>query len=141
MITAIIFALALASSMIFVVMFGGRDERLGMICLVAAALLSFLATSPSASMFETVEAGIFLVDVLLLLALVALLLSTKAYWPIWATGFQIIPVFTHLAMWLQPQMLPAAYAMYLQNWAYPVLLSLIAGAIQHQRLMRMGLLH
>ncbi len=108
----------------FAILKGGNDERLGAVALAAAAILSPVAL---ASDWNRPEAGIILVDVALLVALLLLALRSVAFWPLWATGFQLCAVAVHVVALVSPSLLPAAYAETLALWAYPVLASLAIG--------------
>lgn len=108
----------------FAILRGGNDERLGAVALAAAAILSPLALISGWSRPET---GIILIDVGLFVALLLLALRSTAFWPLWATGFQLCAVAVHLVALISPALLPAAYAETLALWAYPVLLSLGIG--------------
>ena len=108
----------------FAILRGGNDERLGAVALGAAAILSPVAL---ASDWSRPEAGIILVDVGLLAALLLLALRSAAFWPLWATGFQLCAVAVHIVALISPSLLPAAYAETLALWAYPVLASLALG--------------
>jgi len=108
----------------YAVLYGGKDERLGAILLAAAAVLSPLSLVRG---WAAPELGITLVDVGLFAALLALAMRSRAFWPIWAAGFQLCAVAVHLVAGLSPSMLPAAYAETLALWAYPVLAALAVG--------------
>jgi hypothetical protein len=92
--------------------FGGRDERIGAASFVAAAVLSAYMTDSSVDFFSEIEFGLLMIDCLLLAVLSWLLLTSKAFWPIWATGFHLVSVATHFARWAQPEIFPIAYATY-----------------------------
>jgi hypothetical protein len=117
---------------------GGRDERIGAAGFAIAAVLSAYLSAPATSFFTEIEIGILLTDCLLLIVLTWLLIVSKAYWPIWATGFHLVSVVTHIARWAQPDIVPVAYATYGEFWAYPVLASLIWGTRHYQWLRTMA---
>ena len=108
----------------FAVLRGGRDERIGAIALAAAAIGSPLAVLNE---WGGPELGLVLVDILLLFALMALAMKSRAFWPMWAAGFQGCAVAVHLVAARSPNMLPAVYAETLAVWAYPVLAALAVG--------------
>lgn len=118
-------ALFLACSFAFLC--GGRDERLGAMGFAAAGVASAFPSNGYAS----IELTIFIADLSLATLLVWLLLSSKAYWPIWATGFHMVTLATHFGRSVQPAILPIAYATFGILWSYPVLLALAWGTSEH----------
>lgn len=108
----------------FAILKGGNDERMAAVALAAAAILSPVAL---VSDWHRPEIGIILVDVALFVALLLLALRSTAFWPLWATGFQLCAVSVHMVALISPSLLPAAYAETLALWAYPVLASLALG--------------
>jgi hypothetical protein len=104
---------------------GGRDGKIA-----AAALVGGAALSPVAQMrgFAGPEYGLVLVDLLLFLVLSALAFRSRAFWPLWAAGFQLGGLAVHLAAAQMQGMLPAAYAATLIIWSYPVLAAVALGA-------------
>jgi hypothetical protein len=105
---------------------GGRDERLAATALALAAVLSPMVLSHG---FAGPEAGILLVDAALFAALSAIAMRSKAFWPIWAAGFQLCALAGHLAASHSPKMLPATYADTLAIWSYAVMVTLALGTI------------
>ncbi len=105
---------------------GGRPERAGGILLIVAALASPAVQS---SRFGEVEVGIAIVDVLLLLALVAVALTGHRIWPKFAAAFQFVCVLTHVARLIVGPVQGDVYASMLVVWSYPVVLSLLLGAL------------
>jgi hypothetical protein len=108
---------------LYAVLRGRTPERIG----AGAVVLGSYASIPSVAFFGAPEIGILAIDCILLSVFVGLLLVTDRFWPIWATGFHMISVVTHIAVAVQPKIIPAAYANYAIFWAYPVLVSLAWG--------------
>lgn len=124
-------ALLLAASA-FAVCCGGQDERIG----AASFVLASLASSVPIANYTHVELWFLTVDLAVAVYLVWLLAHSKAYWPIWATGFHLVTVVTHLSVWVQPDILPLAYATFGNAWTYLVLMSLIWGTREHMHYMK-----
>ena len=103
--------------------YGRTPERVG----AAAVIVGSYASVPSAAFFGAPEIGILVIDCLLLTGFMWLLFISDRFWPIWATGFHMISVVTHLAVVVQPDIIPAAYANYAIFWSYPVLAALAWG--------------
>lgn len=81
------------------------------------------------------EAEIFAIDIVALIALIWLTLKSDRFWPIWATAFHLLAVTIHTVMMLAPQITPWAFATGSVFWAYPMLLALAIGACEHQPLL------
>ena len=71
--------------------------------------------------------AVFAADLACLLALAFLACISSRYWPIWATGFQIVAVATHIATFWIPDVVPAAYQALLSFWSMPILGVMVAG--------------
>lgn len=105
---------------------GGRDERLAALALALASLITPLAVSRH---WAGPELGVILVDGALFAALVYIAIGSKAFWPMWAAGFQLCGLAVHLAAAISPKMLPAAYAETLAVWSYAVIVTLLVGTL------------
>ena len=110
----------------YAVAYGGRDGRWAAAMLVAATLLTVPATFLGRSFGQT-EVALFLVDLALLGGLYALMLKSKAYWPIWMTGFHLVAVVTHLSTMIVPEFGWKIYRALETVWALPVLVSMLVG--------------
>lgn len=121
----ILFLVALFGSVGLALSVGGREERVAAIVIMVATLGTPMAQHQG---FVGIEAGILLIDVLLLLALGWLALTSRSFWPLWATGFQLGALVVHITAGSAPDILPAAYAETLVIWSYPVLASLGVGS-------------
>lgn len=108
---------------------GGRPERLVATTYATAALLSF----PIANFASGPELWILVVDAAFLATLLYLALTTDRFWLLWATSFHAASVVTHLAVSVQPDVVPAAYAHYSIFWAYLVKVMLVVGTASHAR--------
>lgn len=106
--------------------FGGRTGRAGALICAAATLFTALGTSLKPDWTGTSYA-VFATDVACLIALVLLAFNSTRYWPIWATGFQIVAVATHIATLWIPDIVPIAYQALLSFWSIPILGVMVAG--------------
>ncbi len=104
---------------------GGWPERLCVGAVAVASLGTAMLVSPAASRFHGVEWGVFGVDVCLLLVLVLIVWSTQKYWPLWATGFQLVSLASNTAALTTVS--PRAYALAQGFWAYAIVASAVAG--------------
>lgn len=109
---------------------GDRDTRIAaMICLVATVLTVILLT-PRGHSFAQVEVYVATIDIVTLVAFVAIALRSPRFWPLWVSGFQLTTVLAHLFRILQPGLVDLAYAAAMRFWSYPILLVLIAAALR-----------
>lgn len=129
-VSTLLFLALLAFTLLAAFAWGGRDERLGALAMLAATLLTPLM---QARHFAGPELGIVLVDILLFAALLAIALQSRHFWPIWAAGFHLCALAVHFAAWRWPGMLPAAYAETLVIWSYPVLAAVLLGTLIEAR--------
>ena len=72
--------------------FGGRDEQLAAIGFLAATLATRMITAE----YQHVEYGVLAVDFGLLLGLLALVLTSDRFWPMYATAFQLVCLLVHI---------------------------------------------
>lgn len=121
--------LALCSS--YILLRGAAPERIGISILIVGSILSVLSANAYPLRFQHMETGVFLVDLAVLVAYVALALRADRYWPIWVSGFHLVGVATHAAMAASPDVVPRAYAMAQSFWGYPMLAAMIAGTWRH----------
>lgn len=77
------------------------------------------------------EAEIFAIDIVALLALILLSIKSDRFWPMWASAFQLLAVTIHTAVMMEPQITPWAFATGAVFWAYPMLLALAIGSLEH----------
>lgn len=114
---------------------GGMPERLVGGLMLVAFTASLLVQSQFPVRFHGVELGIFVVDCVMLAALLAVALRAERFWPIWMTGLQAVAVAAHLAKMVNPAVIPWAYAAMLAFWSYPMMAILVVGTWRHQRRM------
>ncbi|MBD3761135.1 hypothetical protein O4H52_18545 [Sphingomonadaceae bacterium G21617-S1] len=112
---------------------GGWPERAGAMILVAATILTIVAATTFNPTWDKPETGIFLVDLMMLAALVNLALYSDRYWPLWVTSFHLIAVTIHLATLVDRSVAALAYANAAEFWAYPMMGTLAYGTWNHRR--------
>jgi urea transporter len=122
-----IFLAALIGTCWFAIKHGGESERWGAAIIFIGAVLSLPAQTLFGSHWDSPEYGLLTVDVLALIAFVALALRSNRFWPLWVTSFQVIAVVTHLATMADHLILPRAYSIAQPFWGYPMLLALVLG--------------
>lgn len=107
---------------------GRAPERMAALAFLVAAALSVLVKPETMSAYLHFEAGTFVVDLVLMGFLVGLALLTPRNWALWAAGFHLAAVATHITILATDQVMPPAYALLQGFWGYPVLVSLALGA-------------
>jgi hypothetical protein len=103
---------------------------------VAVAVATFVSPFFDGGGFSGPELGLVLVDSGLFAALAFIALRSRAFWPMWAAGFQLCTLAGHMAAAKSSTMLPAAYADTLVIWSYAVMASLFAGTLMEGRVHR-----
>ncbi len=118
---------------------GGAPERLAAGLQVGAFVLTLMVHRLfEGQAFRAISLGTAAVDVGLLLALIVLAWRCTRFWPLWIAGWQLAAIVGHLAKLLDPEMLPAGYAIQAQIWAYPMLAATAAGAWRHRSRLAAG---
>lgn len=111
---------------------GGKTGISGSIIFIAATLLTIAANRVNPGWGDTAY-GILAVDVACMVALAIVALKTDRFWPIWALGFQIAAVGTHMATISMPEIVPRAYQALATFWSIPILWVMVAGTRQDRR--------
>lgn len=128
----VFFLLLILAVGIYVVGWGRAPERAGIAIIFLGSLLSgWLAQY--GRLWEAGENGIFVVDVLVLVAFIVVLAKSDRFWPLWTTAFQLVAVTTHLARFVSPNTVPLAYAIAEQVWVYPMLILLAVATFRLHR--------
>lgn len=133
----ILFNLFLAGSATYAFVRGGAPEKVVAAAFVAAATATYLARPEWWTSFENAEVHILVIDVMLLTVLVAVALWANRFWPMWIAAFQLFVLLVHVTKLYQQDILPIVYFAVIQRMAYPMLLLLLGGTIQHFRRLRL----
>jgi hypothetical protein len=135
---AVVFNILLFVSCGFALFRGGKPERIGALLLATAAILSGIVVQWDQAYRHT-EWGVFAIDLALLLGLLILALKANRYWPLWLTSFQLVTIWSHLAVGMFATTMPLAYAIASMAWSYPMLIMLaFAARRHHQRRVQFG---
>lgn len=126
------FAAAFLACLLFVFSAGGKPERFAITAQLIALLLSLTAISFRAIPAKGLPIGLALVDFALALALGLLALRANRIWPIVLAGMQVATVFAHLAKLLSFPMPAAGYVIFVQLWAWPMLILTAVGTYRHR---------
>ena len=82
---------------------------------------------------QSVEWGIFVADLILLVILLAVALHADRFWTLWLVAFHALGTGGHLVRGLDHGIAPIAYAILLASWSYPMILLLVIGTARHAR--------
>lgn len=135
---ALFLALLLLSSA-YAFIKGGQPERIGAATLLCGASLTVFVASPFGIRFQGVEAGILIIDLLILGIFLWLSIRSTRFWPIWIAGMLGAEVVIHVALMVAPAVVPCAYMQALAVWSWFAQLGLIIATWRHQmRLTRLG---
>ena len=117
---------------------GASLEKLGAGVLTLTSVLGLVITPTTLLEYASAQPGVLLLDLGLLGALLFILLNSDRFWPIWASGFHLVGVATHLAKLSYPDILPQAYWAVQGLWAYPIMAAIVLGARRSTRELRIG---
>lgn len=123
----ILYLFALVGACVFALVRGGGTERAAVGIIVAAALLSQIA-SLMGNRWHGFEAYVMGVDAVTFIAFVVLAKRSRKFWPIWAAAAQLIGTMTHLVVLFEPSIVLEVYASTQPFWALPVIAAMIVGA-------------
>lgn len=129
----LLFAVLLLGCLLYAFWRGGWPERVGALNMFVGSVLTVLVNSPLSTRYASVEVGILIVDVAVLIVFLALALRTDRYWPLWTTALQILVVLAHLARLADPEMIRNGYGFVMAAWSYPQLLAIGLGTWWHAR--------
>ena len=118
---------------------GGRSEQRVATLYVVAAVATVVMRSTWNSRYHSVEFGVSLVDVLLLIALAREAANSRRWWPVWSTALQAIATLSHIGKAFNSLLMPLGYAIMTGASSYPMLLVLalgIAGTARRRRRLR-----
>ena len=134
------FAVAFLACTMYALSAGGWPERTAMLAQLAALIISlstgFLHVSGK---FYSLIWGWAIADVGLAVALTLVALQANRYWTIVLAGLQVAAVLVHVAKMMFPTLPATGYAIFLQLWAWPMLIITAVGTWNHrQRSARFG---
>jgi len=113
---------------------GRSDERLAAAICLIATIATRLVLSPMTSRYSQVEAGVFLVDLAVLIGFTTIALRSDRFWPLWLAGLQLTTILAHLFKAIQLELIPQVYAVAARFWVYPIFLIIVIGTWRsHQR--------
>lgn len=103
---------------------GRRDERIAASICLGASIATRFVISPLTVRYTGLEAGLLIIDALVLAGFVAIALRSERFWPLWIAGLQLTSSLSHLMKAVELDLLPKAYAAAAVFWSYPILIIL-----------------
>lgn len=128
----IVFSALLLVSSAYAFWRGGAPERIGAAILLGGVLLTALVIPPAPRRYDAIQWPVFFVDAGALIALLALAMLSKRYWPLWLTAIQILQVLSHFSR-LLPGVISLVYAMATSLLMYPSVALLVIATWRHRR--------
>ena len=125
------YGLFVASSL-YALMRGGVPERLVATVMIVGVMLTPVVLSPVSRRFHAVEPGLFTLDLLILIAFMAIALKANRFWPMGIVVFHGMSVLGHLLKLGDPHLIRSVYLVMLAMWIYPQLLFLVLGTWRHR---------
>ncbi len=132
----LVFNLVLIVACGYALWVGGAPERVAALVFAGAAAASYAVPY---SGFHVVEAPLFVIDLLTLIALALIALAANRFWPLYVTALQLLTVAVHAVKAYQPTLAFWMYGGAVGKMAYPTLVLLAIGVIRHRnRVARFG---
>lgn len=134
-----LFNALLAITTVAAMIWGGGPERWTAFMFLLAALATIFVQPALTQLFQNVELGVLLIDLLLLAALVVLALKADRHWPMWAVALHFTAILAHAVKGIDAETIRWVYQMLLRISSYGTQFVLLGGIIRHQqRLARNG---
>jgi hypothetical protein len=105
---------------------GSRSERIGAVIILGGWLGGVIVSRPG---WWNSASGVVAIDAMALVGFVWLALRSPRYWPLWAAGFHLLAVVTHIARIIDPHVRPWAYVTAGILWGYLLVVALAVGVI------------
>ena len=129
------FNLLVLGSCGYAILRGGAPERITGWLLILASVLTPLATQGLSVRYIEAEAGVFIVDLALLVALTIIALKADRMWPLVLAAMQLDATAVHILKLFDADLIRITYALMIAMWSYPMLVILAIGTVRHRRRM------
>ena len=117
---------------------GHGDERFAATICIVATVATRLMVSPLTSRYSSVEAGVFAVDLGVLVGFTFIALRSDRFWPLWAAGLQLTTILAHALKAVDFALVPQIYAAAARFWVYPIFLIIVIGTWRTQHRHQFG---
>lgn len=139
MIGIVLFALCQLLASAYACWRGGAPERLVGALLLAALVATVLTPLQASYTYAGLNWPLLRIDLLLLMALVAVALLADRFWPMWLAATQLVAIGAHGVRVYSPDIVPVAYWALTSRIAYPMLLLLMLGTARHRLRLSAGM--
>jgi hypothetical protein len=112
---------------------GRHDERVVAVAAIGASLATTVFIRLTKGNFATFEAGILLIDVVVMATFLYVALTSSRFWPLYVAGLQLTTLLAHIFRLISNDLVPMAYAAAERFWSYPIMIILVIGAYRHHR--------
>jgi hypothetical protein len=112
---------------------GKLEARIVALVFLVANFATLTLRSHLATQYSSVEAAVFIIDVLAFIAFTCAAIISDRFWPLWVSGLQLTSSMGHLLKVVDESLVPLAYAAALRFWAYPILIILAIGTWRGQQ--------
>lgn len=134
----VLFWLCLAAASLGAARWGEWPERTVAALFFTAAAVSMAIAPVTTAKYHGVEAGVFMIDLLLLAALLAVAVRADRWWPICASSFQALAVLSHVGKAMNPDLWRYGYQLMAVWSALPTVICLAAGVLRQRDWQRTG---
>lgn len=123
--------LAYSACLGLVLLLGGQPERIGAAILILGSLATGLVGTGllHTTTWDRLETSVMAIDIVVLLALWGVALTSDRFWPYWVTAWQLLAVMVHLQMIFFANILPAAYGYASMYLAFPMVLLMMFASV------------
>lgn len=122
----VLYAVLLVSTCTYAIWRGGKLERAGAICMIAAVVASQVVVAFGQG-WRGPDYGLLGADALFFVALVVIAHMSKRFWPLWAAASQLVGTLTHFVVMFDASAVGKAYATVQPFWAFPILAAIAIG--------------
>jgi len=129
-IRALVWAVTVIAVCLVAFLRGGQDERRASGVMLAAWAVSMVVDRTG---YRETEWGIMAIDMAALIAFVVIALQSSRHWPMFAAGFHLLAILTHLARGVDDTVAPWAYFTAQILWGYLLAGSIAYGALTTRR--------
>lgn len=109
----------------FAAVSGGKTGRTGAAMILTASVAS--AVAGEFGNWAQTHIPVMAIDLILLIGFYRLALRSESFWPIWATGFHLISVTSHFAVFFGDGVKQMLYYGFGAFWSLPVMLAMVIG--------------
>jgi hypothetical protein len=128
-----IFIALLAFSIIYALRKGGQPERAVAIVFLLMTISDPFVHALTPIQYTQLDPGHFVIDLAGWIALLAIALRARRFWPLWVSSFQTVSLVAHVVRLLDYSIHPVAYGVMQVAGSYPLVILLMIGTFNHQQ--------